>query len=377
LAAGIWWGENLQGAAAYPVDVGETRLGIGKVIYSPHTYGPATGPQKQFSAASFPTNMPAIWDTQWAHLPRRNLAPIVIGEFGGLCSGQDLTLQQALIAFMAEREIGGFWWSVNPDSADTGGLVTSWESVNPETVKLGLLSSLPGTRVPTSSARASAATTHTGPSRSDSTAVGHSATAYPSIRDPRPSPPLFPPVYSPPPSAVALKVVVVGSGSPTSASWMSRIGWPPPLPAPPSPGPTAPPNAPEAQMSAAAFGWGALGVFACCIIVSIFNYLQSLEHRLSFDAKQATAKTRSALGTTKTRSKTKGRPKASANVWQAVPEYVEEQPTAFGCPHDLHLDDVEPEVEADSGATELSELARALAAVDAAAAAVRKIQSRA
>ena len=110
LGAGIWWGENLQNAAAFPVDVGERRPWVKKVIYSPHTYGPTTHHQKQFEEASFPENMPRIWDTQWAYLARDNVAPVLIGEFGGKCSGSDAILQQALVAFMHERQIGGFWW---------------------------------------------------------------------------------------------------------------------------------------------------------------------------------------------------------------------------------------------------------------------------
>ena len=52
--AGIWWGENLQAAIAFPVDVGNNRSGIGKIVYSPHTYGPATAPQPQFESQHFP-----------------------------------------------------------------------------------------------------------------------------------------------------------------------------------------------------------------------------------------------------------------------------------------------------------------------------------
>lgn len=182
--------------------------------------GPTTAPQKQFVQAGFPSNMPAIWDTLWARIARDHVAPIVIGEFGGLCTGLDSVLQSALVAFMNERRIGGFWWSVNPESADTGGLVTDWESLDPERGKLALLRSLPATPVPQRRPQPG--------TRPSAMLIKPPSPAAP---PPIPSvPPPFPespcPLPPPPPMAIELEVVRVGSGN---IVWK----WPPPSPSPP------------------------------------------------------------------------------------------------------------------------------------------------
>ena len=103
-----WWGENLQGAQHTPVDVGEQRKGVGKVVGSPHTYGPSTYPQPQFKKVEYPDNLPSIWVTQWAFLASRGVMPVVVGEFGGRCTGDDEVFQRRLVQFLTERSIGGF-----------------------------------------------------------------------------------------------------------------------------------------------------------------------------------------------------------------------------------------------------------------------------
>eukprot|EP00966_Prymnesium_polylepis_P092866 2149623-Prymnesium_polylepis.1 len=110
-----WWGENLQNAEAFPIKVG-ARIG-GKVVYSPHTYGPATHEQTHFSDSSFPNNMPHIWDTHWGYLNRKNVAPVVVGEYGGRYTTSDKVLQDKLIGYLKEQRIGSFcerWLSSNP-----------------------------------------------------------------------------------------------------------------------------------------------------------------------------------------------------------------------------------------------------------------------
>lgn len=146
-----WWGENLQGAQSYPLQSGAA-VGLperaGKVVYSPHTYGPATYDQPQFHDPDFPNNQPGIWDVQWGHLVRDGIAPVLLGEFGGRYSGSDKVLQDELVRYLGERGIGSFYWSLNPDSSDTGGLLREWSSMDPEDAKLALLARLPATVVP-------------------------------------------------------------------------------------------------------------------------------------------------------------------------------------------------------------------------------------
>lgn len=60
------WGENLAGAITQPVRLTKPE----RLIYSPHTYGPSVYAQSYFKTASFPTNMPKIWDARFAFLAK-------------------------------------------------------------------------------------------------------------------------------------------------------------------------------------------------------------------------------------------------------------------------------------------------------------------
>lgn len=89
-----FWGENLQAVPTYPVDVGLR----GKVVYSPHSYGPSVSNQPYFSGAEgFPANMPDIWHMQWGHISTHpdeaKRAPVLLGEWGGRYDGDDKAWQ--------------------------------------------------------------------------------------------------------------------------------------------------------------------------------------------------------------------------------------------------------------------------------------------
>ncbi len=139
-SAGIWWGENLFGAHAQPVKLSDPT----KLVYSPHTYGPGTFMQKYFSDPAFPGNMAAIWDLRFGSLV--NNTPIVIGELGGFYKGTDQKWQDAAIKYCVERGIGLFYFSLNPGSKDTGGLLQADYTV-PEHAKLKMLGKMPTTNV--------------------------------------------------------------------------------------------------------------------------------------------------------------------------------------------------------------------------------------
>ena len=127
--AGIWWGENLYGAKEQPVKLSDPS----KLVYSPHTYGPGTYVQRYFTDATFPNNMPKIWEKRFGFLAREH--PLVIGEFGGFYTRQegcdptsgegcmDKQWQDAAVKYMAGKGIGCFYFAMNPGSTDTGGLL--------------------------------------------------------------------------------------------------------------------------------------------------------------------------------------------------------------------------------------------------------------
>ncbi|MBV9542912.1 MAG: glycoside hydrolase family 5 protein, partial [Chloroflexi bacterium] len=59
-----WWGGNLQGVRDNPV-----RLQVpGRVVYSPHDYGPDVYSQGWFNTPDFPSNLPGVFDTHWGYI---------------------------------------------------------------------------------------------------------------------------------------------------------------------------------------------------------------------------------------------------------------------------------------------------------------------
>ena len=125
-----WWGGNLIGAREQPV-----RLNVPhRLLYSTHVYGPGVYPQPWFSEPNFPENMPEIWDRHWGYLHKENIAPVIVGEFGGRSVGDDQEgiWQRALVSYLRENNISYIYWTLNPNSGDTGGiLLDDWQTVDP------------------------------------------------------------------------------------------------------------------------------------------------------------------------------------------------------------------------------------------------------
>src|SRR5207237_6203448 len=71
-----WWGGNLRGAIAAPIQLSSPD----HVIYSPHDYPATIYPQPWFSDPTYPANLPAVWDATWGKLAQS--APVLVGEFG-------------------------------------------------------------------------------------------------------------------------------------------------------------------------------------------------------------------------------------------------------------------------------------------------------
>ncbi|GCB48280.1 cellulase family glycosylhydrolase [Streptomyces sp. NL15-2K] len=139
-----WWGGNLMGVAQYPV-----RLDVpNRLVYSAHDYATSVAQQSWFDDPSFPANMPGIWDKYWGYIFKQNIAPVWVGEFGTtLQSTVDQKWLAALAAYLRPTSTYGadsfHWtfWSWNPNSGDTGGILKDdWQTV--DTVKDGYLASI-------------------------------------------------------------------------------------------------------------------------------------------------------------------------------------------------------------------------------------------
>jgi len=144
-AGEYFWGENLAEAGQTPV-----RLSLSnKIVYSPHAYGPGDGGEDHhmpyFDASDFPNNMNAIWHRHFGYLCALG-ATVVVGEWGGFFRGKDRLWQETFARYLKSNKLSSFYWSLNPNSQDTGGLLTSTWS-QPESGKLSLLEGLPSTRI--------------------------------------------------------------------------------------------------------------------------------------------------------------------------------------------------------------------------------------
>jgi endoglucanase len=139
-----WWGGNLMGVAQYPVQLSVAN----RVVYSAHDYATSVAQQTWFTDPSFPANMPGVWDKYWGYIFKQNLAPVWVGEFGTtLQSTTDQQWLKALVSYMLPTSTNGgdsfswTFWSWNPDSGDTGGILKDdWQTV--DTVKDGYLASV-------------------------------------------------------------------------------------------------------------------------------------------------------------------------------------------------------------------------------------------
>ena len=124
-----WMGGSLQNARFAPV-----RLNVpNRLVYSAHDYGPSVYMQGWFLDPEFPENLTEIWDHHWGYLVRENIAPVLVGEFGGLSVGDDVegVWQRALVEYMRERGISYTYWALNGNSGDVGGLLgEDWTTVD-------------------------------------------------------------------------------------------------------------------------------------------------------------------------------------------------------------------------------------------------------
>ncbi len=131
-----WWGGNLLGARDYPI-----RLNVsGRLVYSPHDYPASVYPQPWFSDPNYPNNLPGVWDHYWGYL--KSSYPILIGEFGTRYeTTSDRQWMQTLVSYIKANNLDWTYWSWNPNSGDTGGILNDdWTTVNQ--AKQSLLSTI-------------------------------------------------------------------------------------------------------------------------------------------------------------------------------------------------------------------------------------------
>lgn len=162
-----WWGGNLIGVSTRPVVLTVPN----KLVYSPHEYGQSVATQAWLRYDSdpslplnYPNNLYAIWREHWGFIFEDNIAPLWIGEFGGFFGIDGLggatkphaTYETQWMTELVKYYNGDFngdgvreleagkkgisfaFWSYNPNSGDTGGLVQD-DWTTPQTHKLDIL----------------------------------------------------------------------------------------------------------------------------------------------------------------------------------------------------------------------------------------------
>lgn len=143
-----WQGGNLEGVKRYPIRLSRRH----KLVYSPHEYGPGVYKMPWFSEPSFPKNLVNRWQVGFHYISSQNIAPILIGEFGGRqvdTSSTEGIWQNELVKYIRTKNLSFAYWSWNPNSADTGGiLLDDWQNV--DIPKQQLLSQLLSVKSPKS-----------------------------------------------------------------------------------------------------------------------------------------------------------------------------------------------------------------------------------
>lgn len=91
------------------------------------------------------TRMPSIWDTHFGNAIEFTESAIIIGEWGGTLAGKDAAWQAGFVKYLKKKGFGFFYWCLNPESKDTGGLMVNWRT--PDRKKLAVLESFRGTAV--------------------------------------------------------------------------------------------------------------------------------------------------------------------------------------------------------------------------------------
>lgn len=128
--AAHWMGGNLEGAERFPVRLSKPN----KLVYSPHEYGAGVYNQPWFHEPSFPNNLENRWEIGWNYLATKNIAPILVGEFGGRQvdnRSKEGIWQRKFVDYIRRKDLSFAYWSWNPNSADTGGILQDdWQSVH-------------------------------------------------------------------------------------------------------------------------------------------------------------------------------------------------------------------------------------------------------
>ncbi|GAA5039384.1 cellulase family glycosylhydrolase [Microbacterium fluvii] len=135
-----WWGGGLRGVKTKPV----TLKVKNKVVYSPHDYPSTVYAQSWFGASNYPSNLAGVWEKNWGYIQTQGIAPVLLGEFGTKYeTSSDKKWLKAIVSYLKKKGMSFAYWSFNPNSGDTGGLLKDdWKTA--QSAKLTALKPLLG-----------------------------------------------------------------------------------------------------------------------------------------------------------------------------------------------------------------------------------------
>jgi len=133
---GTWWGGNFRGVKEFPADFGSAKYNK-QIVYSPHDYGPAVWEQDWFKSSFTKESLyNDCWRDNWMFIHENNIAPLLIGEWGGWLMNdldergpadkntpKNEQWMTYLREFMIENRIHHTFWCFNANSSDTGGIM--------------------------------------------------------------------------------------------------------------------------------------------------------------------------------------------------------------------------------------------------------------
>jgi aryl-phospho-beta-D-glucosidase BglC (GH1 family) len=133
-----WRGGNLVAYSYFPFNLGKYAK---QLVFAPHEYGPAVYKDQWWFKKGFnyQTLYDDHWYGMWMYLWERKNGPILIGEWGGHTTGDDLTWMKALVQLITKYQLSQTFWCLNPNSGDTGGLLLNdwktWDEVKYNIIK--------------------------------------------------------------------------------------------------------------------------------------------------------------------------------------------------------------------------------------------------
>jgi endoglucanase len=148
IVEGIDWSDHFfdnedldtGGADLYPVELNT----LNKVVYSPHEYGPddAETSHRWFVKGTSYQEAKEAWNKTWGYILDKNIAPVLIGEFGGryvdktlttplkkypvdsgMTQGDGAIWYEYMVNYIYEKNISFAYWTWTPNSTNSGGIL--------------------------------------------------------------------------------------------------------------------------------------------------------------------------------------------------------------------------------------------------------------